>query len=92
MIVIGLLSIVGDLLLWIISFIPDDYPATLGIIVSTVSDAVSNGCSILLYYFDTAFLGALLTFFLDFYFIYYAIKLIKYIIGLIPVLNIHADK
>lgn len=92
MIIMALLNVIGDLLLWIVSFIPDNYPETLDTIFETVTDAVSNGCRILLYYFDTAFLSALLTFFLDFYLVYYSIRLIKFIISIIPFLNINIDK
>lgn len=92
MIIIGLLDIVSNLLLWIVSFIPDNYPESLGNIVATVSTAVSGGVSILLYYFDTNFLGGILTFCLDFYIVYMSIRLIKYIISIIPVISSHADK
>lgn len=92
MIILALLNVIGNLLLWIVSFIPDNYPESLDNIFATVSDDVSNGCKILLFYFDTSFLSALLTFFIDFYLVYYSIRLIKFIISIIPFLNINIDK
>ena len=91
MIIMGLLTIIEDILLSIVSLFPDEYPTVIDTAISTITTYISQGAKILLFYFDTGVLGMALSFALDFILIIYTIKLVKYIIKVIPILNIDTD-
>lgn len=91
MIIIGLLNIIKTILLGIVSLFPDEYPTLIDTAITTITTYVSQGAQILLFYFDTDVLGAALSFTIDFILIMYAIRLIKYIIKVVPILSINTD-
>lgn len=91
MIIMGLLSIIKTLLLGIVSLFPDEYPVVIDSAISTVSYYMQQGVGILLFYFSRGILGTVLNFALDFILIMYAIRLVKYIIKVIPIININTD-
>lgn len=91
MIIMGLLDAISSILLWIASFIPSDIPQFLTDSVVFLRSCINQGVGVLLFYFDTNIIGQAITFIIDFLTFYYVVKLIKFIIKTIPLLNINTD-